>query len=539
MMHLPMSTQIIMRHGARNHAGAIVTSYGQGGVRRASFGEIAVRAARLAAAFAARGFGEGDRIGTYCWNHQEHLEAYLAVPGIGAVLHTLNIRLFADQVAYIVKHAQDRAIIVDSSLLPSLAGALADCPAVELLVVVGEDIPLVPGFAGEVVGYDAFIAGAEPLGEWPELDENSAAVICYTSGTTGNPKGVVYSHKTIFVHSLASMGADTFAISQRDRILMLPSMFHANAWGLPYSGWFAGAGLVMPGPDMTPQAVRAMIEAEQPTFTAMVPTLINDLLRAHAEAPIDMASFRVLVSGGSAVAPALIDRVSETWAVPVIQGWGMTETSPLCALSVPPADVPPEDETAWRAKSGRPVPGVEVRIVDDAGTPLAQDGSTVGALELRGPWIARGYHAHDDPDPLSADGWLQTGDVGTIDERGYVQITDRVKDVIKSGGEWISSVDLENLLISHPGVAEAAVIAVPDPRWEERPLAIIVPTGEPPRPAELRKHLSSGVARFWLPDYWAVAIDLPRTSVGKIDKRVLRTMVADGVIAVSRDSSDI
>ena len=538
MMHLPMSTQIILRHGARNHADAEVASYGPGGVRRATYGRIAERAARLAAAFVARGYGQRDRIGTFCWNHQQHLEAYFAVPGIGAVLHTINIRLFADQIAYIARHAGDRAVIVDAPQLPALAAALADCPAVELLIVVGDDAPQAPGFAGEVIGYEAFIAGAEPLADWPVLDENQAAVICYTSGTTGNPKGVVYSHKTIFVHSLASMGVDTFAVSQHDRILLLPPMFHANAWGLPYSGWFAGAGFVLPGSDMSPAAVRMMIEAERPTFTAMVPTLINDLLRAHAEAPLDMASFRVIVSGGSAVAPALIDCVRKTWSVQIIQGWGMTETSPLCALSVPPVGISPAEETAWRAKSGRPVPGVEVRIVDDAGTTLPCDGETVGALELRGPWIARGYHAHGEADPVSSDGWLQTGDVGTIDPRGYVQITDRVKDVIKSGGEWISSVELENLLMRHPAVAEVAVIAVPDPRWEERPLAVIVPVGDPPSPAELRRHLSVHVARFWLPDYWSTVTGLPRTSVGKIDKRALRGLVADGAIAITRDSSD-
>ncbi len=375
--------------------------------------------------------------------------------------------------------------------------------------------------------------------DWPELDETSAAVACYTSGTTGNPKGVVYSHKSIFVHSLGSMGVDTFAVSQRDRILLMPPMFHANAWGFPYSGWFAGAGFVMPGADLGPVEVRAMIEAERPTFTAMVPTLLNDLLRAHASHPLDMSSFRVIVSGGSAVAPALIDQVREAWGLPVMQGWGMTETSPMCALSAPPVDALPEEETGWRAKSGRPVPGVEVRIVDDAGARLPEDGETVGALELRGPWIARGYHDHPDPPPLSPDGWLRTGDVGTIDARGYVQITDRVKDVIKSGGEWISSVELENLLVRHPAVAEAAVIAVPDPRWEERPLAVIVPAGDAPDPEALRRHLSVDVARFWLPDYWAVVSQLPRTSVGKTDKKALRALVAEGAIGITRCASGV
>lgn len=537
MMAAPMTTQAILRHGARMHGHVDVISYGPAGRRSATYAEIAARAARLAAALQAAGLGANDRVGTFCWNGQEHFEAYLAVPAMGMVLHTLNIRLFTDQLAYIVSHAEDRAIIADASLLPQLAPVLEMCPLAELVIVIGDAPGSIAGFAGRVISYEAFIGSAIPVTDWPELDEASAAVACYTSGTTGNPKGVVYSHKSIFVHSLGSMGTDTFAVSQRDRILLMPPMFHANAWGLPYSGWFAGAGFVLPGADLGPVAVRAMIEAERPTFTAMVPTLLNDLLRAHAASPIDMSSFRTIVCGGSAVAPALIDQVRAAWGVPVIQGWGMTETSPMCTLSAPPADALPHEETAWRAKSGRPVPGVEVRIVDHAGTRLVEDGATVGALELRGPWIARGYHDHPEPPPLSSDGWLRTGDVGTIDARGYVQITDRVKDVIKSGGEWISSVELENLLIGHPAVAEAAVIAVPDPRWEERPLAVIVPAEGEPDPETLRRHLSDHVARFWLPDYWAVVSQLPRTSVGKIDKKALRALVADGTIGISRCAS--
>ncbi len=302
MMAAPMTTQAILRHGARMHGHVQVVSHGPGGRRSATYGEIAGRAARLAAALQAAGLGANDRVGTFCWNGQEHFEAYLAVPAMGMVLHTLNIRLFADQLAYIVNHAEDRAIIADASLLPQLAPVLEKCPQVELVVVIGGPPDSVPGFAGRVIGYEAFIGAAIPVTDWPELDEGSAAVACYTSGTTGNPKGVVYSHKSIFVHSLGSMGTDTFAVSQRDRILLMPPMFHANAWGLPYSGWFAGAGFVLPGADLGPAAVRAMIEAERPTFTAMVPTLLNDLLRAHAASPLDMASFRAIVCGGSAVA---------------------------------------------------------------------------------------------------------------------------------------------------------------------------------------------------------------------------------------------
>jgi len=364
---------------------------------------------------------------------------------------------------------------------------------------------------------------------WPDLDENSAAVACYTSGTTGDPKGIVYSHRSIFLHTLATLGVDAFAVSQHDRILLLPSMFHANAWGLPYSAWFAGADLILPGPHLKADAIRRMIREFRPTFTAVVPTLINDLLEADRRDPVDMSSFRVLVSGGSAVSPALIRTVRERWNIPVLQGWGMTETSPMCCLSVPPRDVTAEDAPLWRAKSGRPVPGMEVRLVDDAGEPVAHDGAHVGNLQLRGPWVTGRYHRDASPDSFTADGWLRTGDVGTIDAHGYVQITDRSKDVIKSGGEWVSSVDLENQLAAHPAVLEVAVIGVPDPRWEERPLALVVVRDhEAVDPQVLQSFLRDRVARFWVPEYWAFVRTLPKTSVGKIDKKELRLLHAAG-----------
>lgn len=532
MMHTALTTQLIMRHGAAVHAGSTVATFDGERFAQSPFAAVATRAARLAAALQAIGIRQGERVATLCWNHQPHLEAYLAVPSMGAVLHTLNLRLFADQLAFIMADAEDAALIIDGSLLPHVAGVLARVPSLRAVIVVGP-AEGETGFSGEVHDYEALIAAHAPLTDWPALDETSAAAACYTSGTTGNPKGVVYSHRTVFLHTMASMGADTFAISQADRILLLPPMFHANAWGLPFSAWYAGADLLMPGPHLQPAKARAMIEARRPTFTATVPTLVGDLLRAHREAPIDMASFRVIVVGGSAVAPALIDEVRAAWGVPVLQGWGMTETSPLCALSIPPRDAAPDEETYWRSASGRPVPGVEVRIVAEDGSPRPHDGVSVGALELRGPWIAAGYHGIGSADVLSPDGWLRTGDVGTIDARGYVRITDRLKDLIKSGGEWISSIALENLLLAHPGVAAAAVIPVPDPRWEERPLAIVVPTGDPVPPEALRSYLADHVARFWLPEYWATLPDLPRTGVGKVDKKVLREQVADGRVAVT------
>lgn len=537
MMAFPMTTQMILRHGMRLHGHAEIVSFDGTVFARATYAQVADRAARLAAALATAGVGANDRVATYCWNHQAHFEAYLAVPAMGAVLHTLNVRLAADQISYIARHADDRVLIVDTSLVGQISHVLAEIPSLELVVLVGELVEL-PGFNGRIVTYDKLLKDQAPLVDWPEIDENSAAVACYTSGTTGDPKGVVYSHRSIFAHSLGSMGVDTFAISQADRILLLPPMFHANAWGLPFSGWFAGSTFILPGPHLQPSKVRQMIEAERPTFVSTVPTILNDLLREHAVLPIDMSSFRVIISGGSAVSPALIERVRGIWDVPVVQGWGMTETSPLCVLSHPPLGTLPDAEVEWRAKSGRPVPGVEVRIVDDDGRRLPEDGLAVGALELRGPWIARGYHAQASADVLSADGWLCTGDVGTIDRLGYVQITDRVKDVIKSGGEWVSSVGIENALAALPEVAEAAVIGIPDPRWEERPLALIVATAAGNcNPAALRGRLMLAMPKFCVPEYWAEVESLPRTSVGKIDKRALRVAVASGAIRYVREDA--
>jgi fatty-acyl-CoA synthase len=529
MMSLPLSTQMILRHGHRLHGASSVASFDDGRFRRASFEQVATRVESLARALDTLGVGTGDRVATYCWNHQAHLETYLAVPATGAVLHTLNVRLFPEQVGQIMAHADDRVLIVDAVLWPQIEAAARGVAGLRHIVIVG-DVPQVSGLRAEIHGYEALLAAHRGAYPWPELDEWSAAVVCYTTGTTGEPKGVVYSHRTIFLHTLATLGADTFAISQSDRVLLLPSMFHANAWGLPFSCWFAGADLLLPGPNLKPDQIRAMIELGRPTFTAMVPTLINDLLQADQSAPLDMSSFRVIVSGGSAVSPALIDKVRARWGVPVLQGWGMTETSPICCLSIPPRDVPREDEAGWRAKSGRPVPGMEVRLVDDRGSRVREDGATVGELQLRGPWVTGSYHREASPASFTADGWLRTGDVGTIDARGYVQITDRAKDVIKSGGEWVSSVDLENHLAAHPAVIEVAVIGIPDPRWEERPLALVVTATDAPSPADLREFLRDRVARFWIPEYWAYVAELPKTSVGKIDKKELRRLYAEGRI---------
>ena len=529
MMDMPLSTQMILRHGRRLHAGARVRSFDGDGFREASFADIATRATSLAAALSALGVQRGERVATYCWNHQPHLEAYLAVPAMGAVLHTLNIRLLPAQVASIMAHADDRVLIADASLLPALLPELSRVPGLRHVVVVDGQLPSIAGVATHA--YETLLAVSPGRFDWPALDERDAAVVCYTTGTTGDPKGIVYSHRSIFLHTQATLGRDTFGIGQDDRILLLPSMFHANAWGLPFSAWFSGAELLLPGPHLKAANIRAMIRLARPTITALVPTLVNDLLQADRDDPVDMSSFRALISGGSAVSPALISRVRERWGVPMLQGWGMTETSPMCCLSIPPLDATPEEEPLWRAKSGRPVPGMEVRLVDENGDPVPEDGQAVGELQLRGPWVTGSYHQGSSPESFTQDGWLRTGDVGTIDARGYVQVTDRSKDVIKSGGEWVSSVELENQVAMHPDVFEAAVIGIPDPRWEERPLVLVVPRpGATVDASTLRAFLEGKVARFWLPEYFAFPPELPKTSVGKIDKKALRRLHAEGAI---------
>jgi fatty-acyl-CoA synthase len=527
MMHMPMTVQMIMDHGLAVFPESKIGTFDGESIAYTSYRDIADSAARLAASLQSLGVVLGDRVATFSWNNTAHMEAYLGIPSMGAIMHTVNIRLSAEHIAYIINHADSRVIILDASLVDVFAPVLPLLKCVEHILLVGD---------GELdtdintLDYRQYLAEHKPLQEWPVLDETSAAAVCYTSGTTGNPKGVVYSHRTTFVHSLASRASDTFGISEHDRILLLPAMFHANAWGLPYSGWFSGSDFTLPGPHLQPDAIKKMVAIERPTITATVPTILGDLLRADSK-DLDMTCFRLLVCGGSAVSSVMIDAARDRWGVPVLQGWGMTETSPLCALSHPPRDFEGGDQTQWRTKSGRPVSGMQVRVVDDKGNPLPHDGESVGELQLRGPWVTSGYHKDESSQALSSDGWLKTGDVGHIDERHFVQLTDRTKDVIKSGGEWISSVELENVLAGHPKVLEVAVIATEDERWQERPLVIVVADAGTDA-QDLRKYLTGKVARFWMPEYWCFVDNIPKTSVGKFDKKHLRDLNEAGKLNV-------
>jgi len=516
-----LTTNLLLRHGLAVHGGArVITDDGAGPARSATFAEIGARSARLAGALRRLGVRPGDRVATLAWNHQAHFEAYLAVPGMGAVLHTLNLRLFPDQLAWIVNHAEDRVLLVDASLAPLLA-KLGDLPALERVVVLDDE-------------YEGLLAAEEPVFDWPEVDEAAPATLCYTSGTTGNPKGVAYSHRSVVIHALAQCGADAFAISGRDRILLVVPMFHANAWGLPYAGWMAGSRFVLPGPNLQADHLAALIRHHRVTFAEGVPTIWNDML-AHTEAyGVDFSSLRMILSGGSAVPRSLIAAYRDRFGVPLVQAWGMTETGPLAAIAFPPADAEAggEDELDYRARTGRIIAGVEVRAVDESGAEVPRDGVAVGELEARGPWVTSSYYREPAPERFH-DGWLRTGDVGSIDERGFIRLTDRTKDVIKSGGEWISSVELETRLMAHPDVFEAAVIAVPDERWQERPLACVVRRpGASAGPAELTAFLTDQVARWWLPERWSFVDEIPKTSVGKFDKKELRARHAAGLLPV-------
>lgn len=534
MQDRPLTITGLFQHGARVHGDSEVVTLESDRIRRATFAEVAGRAERLAGALSRLGVEDGTRVGTFCWNTQEHMEAYLAVPCMGAVLHTLNIRLFPEQLAYVANHAEDEIILVDASLVPLLARIRGDLKTVRHIVVIGDGdaAPL-----GDVLRYEELLAEAPEHFVWPELDERAAASMCYTSGTTGNPKGVVYGHRSTVLHSMMTTSGSVFALAERDGVLLIVPMFHANAWGLPYAAWMVGAKLVMPGRFLQAEGLCQLIQSERPTFSGAVPTIWSDILRYTETHPVDFSSFRMVVCGGSAVPRVLMERFQERHGLKIIQAWGMTETSPLGAIAHAPRAAAPGEEMDWRTKTGRIVPGVELRIVDDHGAELPWDGESVGEIEVRGPWITGAYY-RDAAVEKFHDGWLRTGDVGWVDAHGYVQITDRAKDVIKSGGEWISSVELENEIMAHPDVVEAAVIGVADERWQERPLAcVVLRAGTGAKAGDLRRFLEDRVARFWVPERWALIDEVPKTSVGKFDKKVLRSRLAEGAIHVIEEGA--
>jgi fatty-acyl-CoA synthase len=534
----PLNLHHIRRRMRDVHPDAeVVTLTAPGTVKRASFGEVSERVDRLARVLGSLGVQPGDRVGTFAWNNQCHFELYMAVPCVGAVLHTLNVRLFAEQLTYIVNHAEDEVIFVDDSLVPILEQLAPTFHRVRHYVVIGDgDTGSLPNALRyedllEEADSDPGRAGSQSF-DYPEIDERQAAALCYTSGTTGNPKGVLYSHRSICLHSTATLMKDALGLSSVDRVLAVVPMFHANAWGLPHGAALAGADLILPDRFLQAQPLAQLIEAERPTLMGCVPTIFADMLRyADEHSEVDLSSLVNAACGGSAVPKQLMKDFEERHGVRIFQAWGMTETSPV-ATYARPEESGEHDDKYWdgRAKQGKPLPWVELRLIGDDGEKVAWDGESTGEIEVRGPWVAARYFEEDDPEKFDA-GWLRTGDIAAVDREGSVQITDRAKDVIKSGGEWISSVELEIEVMAHPDVVEAAVIAKPDERWAERPLCcVVLREGADTSAQELVEHLHGRVAKWWLPDEFAFIAEVPKTSVGKFDKKVLRGRLAEGTL---------
>ncbi|MFY9490661.1 MAG: long-chain fatty acid--CoA ligase [Mycobacterium sp.] len=534
MQNSPLTISEILRYAVNVHGDRTVTTATGDGFRHATYRQVGHQAARLANALRRLGIDGDQRVATFMWNNQEHLEAYVAVPSMGAVLHTLNIRLFPEQIEFVAYEAQDQVVIVDMSLVPLLAPVLPGMETVHTVIAVGAgDLAPLEASGKTVLRYHEITAAESDQFDWPVIDENSAAAMCYTSGTTGNPKGVVYGHRSSYLHSMAVCSGNGMALSFSDKALPIVPMFHANAWGLPYAALMAGADLVLPDRFMDAKSMVTLIETQRPTVAGAVPTIWNDVMNFLDREPgHDISSLRFVACGGSAVPVSLMQVFEERHGVQIRQLWGMTETSPMATMAWPAPNTPAENHWEVRASQGRPMCGVEARIVDDEGTALPNDNVAVGELEVRGPWITGSYYRDTDPSKFES-GWLRTGDVGRIDQQGYITLTDRAKDVIKSGGEWISSVELENALIGHPLVLEAAVVGVPDDRWQERPLAaVVLQDGAAITPAELRDFLADKVVRWWLPERWTIIGEIPRTSVGKYDKKTIRARHADGAYDV-------
>jgi fatty-acyl-CoA synthase len=530
----PLSLSQLVRYGTGVHGGAEVSTWTGDSARRSSYAELGGQTARLAHALRGLGITGDERVGTFMWNNEEHLAAYLAVPAMGAVLHTLNIRLFPEQLTYIANHAEDRVVLLDASLAGLFNPRLPELETVRHVVVVGGPKDVVDAPAGVTVhGYDELLSNESSEFDWPEVDERSAAAMCYTSGTTGNPKGVAYSHRSIWMHSMQICMTDSMGLEQGDRSLVIVPMFHAMSWGLPYAAMMIGSSLIMPDRFLQPDKLAALIEAERPTFAAAVPTIWQGLLAQLEVAPQDLSGLRNVVVGGSACPPSLMRAFQEKHGVRITHAWGMTETSPLGSVAKPPAGLGADETWDYRFTQGRFPANVRARLVDDSGAEQPWDGESVGELEVRGPWVAGSYYGVEDPEKFH-DGWLRTGDVGMVTPDGFLKLTDRSKDVIKSGGEWISSVDLENQVMAHPAVAEAAVIGVPDEKWQERPLvAVVLKEGQQVTPAELREFLTDRVAHWQLPENWTFIEEVPKTSVGKFDKKVLRSRHQEGQLDVT------
>jgi fatty-acyl-CoA synthase len=535
MMDQPLLISSLIGHAAKWHGDTeIVTRTLEGPIHRYTWAEANVRAKKFAQALARLGVKHGDRIGTIAWNTNRHVEAYYGVAGMGAVTHTINPRLFPEQLEYIVNHADDQYLVIDTSFIDLIAGMRDKFPNICGIIVFADkanmpDEDKLPG----ALCYEDLIAREDGDYAWPTFDENSAAALCYTSGTTGNPKGALYSHRSTVLHTLTEIAPDCMGLAARDTVLPVVPMFHVNAWGLPYATAAVGCKLVLPGRDLDGKSIYELLTQEKVTFTAAVPTIWMMLLAHLKEADGKLEDLERVVIGGSACPRAMMETFQDKYGVQVLHAWGMTEMSPLGTVNTPKAKhdkLSKTEKVDLQQSAGRVLYGVDMKIVDEDGNTLPNDGETTGELKVRGPWIIADYFNLSEKAPAHAeDGWFSTGDVCAIDQDGYIWITDRLKDVIKSGGEWISSIDLENVAVGHPKIAEAAAIGVHHPKWDERPLLVVVPTtgGQDITKEDVLGFLEGKIAKWWMPDDVAFAEDLPHTATGKLSKLQLRQRFKD------------
>ncbi len=533
MTDSPLLISSLIRHAARVFgAQEIVTRSVEGPIHRTNYAGIHDRAQQLAHALQALGVTPGDRVATLAWNTHRHIEIYFGVSGIGAVCHTLNPRLFPEQLLYMLRHAGDMLLFVDLTFLPLVAKLAPQCPELRGVVALCDRACLPADAPKDLLVYEELLAAQPASFPWPVLDENAASSLCYTSGTTGEPKGVLYSHRSTLLHSFAIALPDLFNLGEHQTVLPVVPMFHVNAWGIPYAAAMTGTRLVMPGPKLDGESVYELLESERVTMTAGVPTVWMMLLAYMQQNNKRFGTLKRVIVGGSAAPESMIRAFQDTHGVEVRHAWGMTETSPLgtfCSLTPEMSTWPSDRQVAIQRKQGRPAFGVELRIVDDTGAPLPEDGEASGDLQIRGPWVCSAYYKQEGDSPSHhPDGWFSTGDVATLDPAAYMQITDRSKDVIKSGGEWISSIALENLAMGFPGVAEAAVIGITHPRWTERPLLVVVrQPGIELNATALLAHIAPSIPKWWRPDAVEFVDSLPHTATGKVSKLLLRQQFKD------------
>ena len=534
MQDWPLTVDKILDHANTWYADReIVSRSVEGPIVRTTYGQVHDRAKRVSNVLLGLGIKPGDRVATLAWNTARHIEAWYGIMGIGAVCHTLNPRLFAEQLVYIINHAEDQIIFTDLTFLPILAGVRDKIPSVKHIIVFSDEAHLGDQLPG-ALAYETLLAEAKPEATWGGFDENTAAGLCYTSGTTGNPKGVLYSHRSNFLHTLVTMGSDVLGIRATDTVLPVVPMFHANAWGLAFSAPAVGAKLVMPGQKLDGASVHELLETEGVTFSAAVPTVWQMLLQHLRATNGKLTTLKRVVIGGSAVPESIVRGFRDEFGVDVTHAWGMTETSPLGTQSTPNAavaEMDPEAQLQFKLKQGRAPLGIQLKLVDDEDRPLPHDGHTFGRLKVSGPFVVGRYFKSEGGDILDADGYFDTGDVATLDEHGYMQITDRAKDVIKSGGEWISSIEIENIAAGHPKAELAAVIGVAHPKWDERPLLLVkLKAGEEASAGEFLQFLEGKIAKWWMPDDVAFVDEIPLGATGKIDKKLIREKMKDYVL---------